>query len=244
MKKNVNDKNQVNTILEKELVNMVQRGVSLDFISMEHRTRTVCIEAIIRYPYEIKYVPTKAPFYTELAELASKLNGDVISHIDYNKYTDKIIENAISKDVRNITYAINSNVMDHEQLHKMMYDVVTRDPGVFDYPSTVGCDSSIVDYAIVENAIHHDGELLCRISPNMRGKEICKIALFGVNWYNIIPFIPKEFRAELVEELINNIKSVLEDDEESDGDVYYNYYGEVKSLYDDHDTSAESDDND
>lgn len=233
--------NKTNAILEKELVSIVQNGCSLDCISKENRTRAVCLEAILKSPHSIKYVPVDAPFYTELAELASKLNGDVISHIDYNKYTDKIIGNAISKDVRNITYAINSNIIDHEQLHKIVYDAVTRDPGVFDYPSTVGCDSSIVDYTIVENALHHDGELLCRVSPDMRTKEVCKIALFGVNWYNIIPFIPKIFRAELVEELINHIRSVLED-EESDGDVYYNYYGEVKSLYDDHDTSAESDD--
>ena len=148
MKKNVNDKNQVNTILEKELVNMIRRGVSLDFISMEHRTRTVCLEAIIRYPYEIKYVPTKAPFYMELAELASRLNGDVISCIEKGRYTDRIIKNAIDSDQRNITYVVNSGI-DHDKLHNIMIGIVTKDPCLFDYLPTTENDDDIIDLGYI-----------------------------------------------------------------------------------------------
>ena len=229
MKKN-NDKNQVNTTLEKELVNMIRRGVSLDFISMEHRTRTVCLEAVIRYPYEIKYVPTKAPFYMELAELASRLNGDVISCIDRYKITDRIIKNAIDSDPRNITYAVNSGI-DHDKLHNIMIGIVTKDPCLFDYLPTTGNDDDIIDLDVVENAIRKDGELLCRVHPSSRNETLCETALFGTNWYHIIPFIPKEFRTTLVEKLINNIRQVLEEgeDKESNPDVWYNYYGELKT---------------
>lgn len=174
-------------------------GLALSYINKENKTRSVCLEAIIKSPWALEYVPVNAEFYSELAELAIRLEPDTIRLVDPTDQTENMRRAALIN-TRNIEYVRLTD----EELEKYSSGLIVQDPDlVWMFPEK-----------IIE-AVNADGTILAAIHPDMRTEEVCSTAVFSWDLDNIIPFIPMQYRDKIVNELISRIKAVSELDETS-----------------------------
>ena len=178
-----------------------RNGRVLEFI--HSKTRAVCMEAIIQSPWALEFVPVNAPFYTEIAELAIRLEPDTIRLVDPTDQTENMRRAALIN-TRNIEYVCLTD----EELEKYSSGLIVQDPDlVWMFPEK-----------IIE-AVNADGTILAAIHPDMRTEEVCRTAVFSWDLDNIIPFIPMQYRDKIVNELISRIKAASELDESQ------KYYG-------------------
>ena len=176
-------------------------GMTLEFIRA--KTRSVCMEAIVQCPWALKFVPTDAEFYSELAELAVRLEPDTIRLVDPSNQT-KNMRRAALREPRNIEYV----ALTDEELERYSSGLIKQDPDlVWMFPD------KIID------AINEDGSIIAAIHPELRTEDACRTAIFSWDLDNIIPFIPIQYKDKLINELISRIKEAAELDESS------KYYG-------------------
>ena len=199
-------------------------GRVLEFVNS--KTRQVCMEAIIQCPWALEFVPVNAPFYTEIAELAIRLEPDTIRLVDPSNQT-KNMRRAALREPRNIEYV----ALTDEELERYSSELIKQDPDlVWMFPD------KIID------AINEDGSIIAAIHPSLRTKDVCRAAVFSWDVDNIIPFIPMQYRDEIVNEFIDRIKYASGLDESS------KYYGFVTPYgygdeYDEDDDSCDDDEN-
>ena len=169
-------------------------GLVLEFVNS--KSRSVCLEAVINSPWAIKYVPTDAPFYTELAELSVRMEPDTIRMIDPEDQTEAMRMAAL-RNPHNIEYVSLTD----EELEKYSSRLIRQDPDlVWMFPNKV------------EEAVNADGTIIAAIHPSLRTEDICRAALFSTNVDDIIPFIPSAFKTRLVKELVDKILFAAEKD--------------------------------
>lgn len=96
-------------------------GRVLEFVNS--KTRQVCMEAIVQCPWALKFVPTDAPFYTEMAELAVRLEPDTIRLVDPSNQT-KNMRRAALREPRNIEYV----ALTDEELERYSSELIKQDP--------------------------------------------------------------------------------------------------------------------
>ena len=172
-------------------------GMTLEFIRA--KTRSVCMEAIVQCPWALKFVPTDAEFYSELAELAVRLEPDTIRLVDPSNQT-KNMRRAALREPRNIEYV----ALTDEELERYSSGLIKQDPDlVWMFPD------KIID------AINEDGSIIAAIHPELRTEDACRTAIFSWDLDNIIPFIPIQYKDKLINELISRIKEAAELDESS-----------------------------
>lgn len=199
-------------------------GRVLEFVNS--KTRSVCLEAIVQCPWALKFVPSTEPFYQSLAELAVRLDPDTIRLVDPTDQTENMQRVALVNP-RNIEYV---SLTPH-QLEKYSSGLIRQDPDlVWMFPNKA------------EEAVNADGTIIAAIHPSLRTKDVCRAAVFSWDVDNIIPFIPMQYRDEIVNEFIDRIKYASGLDESS------KYYGFVTPYgygdeYDEDDDSCDDDEN-
>ena len=178
-------------------------GRVLEFVN--YKTRSVCLEAIVQCPWALKFVPSTEPFYSELAELAVRLDPDTIRLVDPTDQTENM-QRAALVNPRNIEYV---SLTPH-QLEKYSSRLIRQDPDlVWMFPNKV------------EEAVNADGTIIATIHPSLRTEDVCRAAVSSISDYigNVIPFIPMEYRSKIICELISRIEESSTVDETS------KYYG-------------------
>lgn len=176
-------------------------GMTLEFIRA--KTRSVCLEAIVQCPWALKFVPTDAEFYSELAELAVKIDGDTIKLVDKKWQTEEMCRHAIFHNPRNIEYVYVESVIE-----EYVSTLIRENPElIWMFPDQ--CVSAVTSH----------GEAISTIHPSLRTEDVCRAALFSTNVDDIIPFIPSTFKNTLVKELVDKILFAAEKDSSSE------YYG-------------------
>lgn len=178
-------------------------GLVLEFVNS--KSRSVCLEAVINSPWAIKYVPTDAPFYAELAELSVRMEPDTIRMIDPEDQTEAMRMAAL-RNPHNIEYVSLTD----EELEKYSSRLIRQDPDlVWMFPNKV------------EEAVNADGTIIATIHPSLRTEDVCRAAVSSISDYigNVIPFIPMEYRSKIICELISRIEESSTIDETS------KYYG-------------------
>lgn len=171
-------------------------GRVLEFVNS--KTRQVCMEAIVQCPWALKFVPTDAEFYSELAELAVRLEPDTIRLVDPDNQTENMRISSL-RNPRNIEYLSSP-----EEMEKYSLSIIKQEPDlVWMFPD------KIID------AINEDGSIIAAIHPELRTEDACRTAIFSWDLDNIIPFIPIQYKDKLINELISRIKEAAELDESS-----------------------------
>ena len=198
-------------------------GMTLEFIRA--KTRSVCMEAIVQCPWALKFVPTDAEFYSELAELAVRLEPDTIRLVDPSNQT-KNMRRAALREPRNIEYV----ALTDEELERYSSGLIKQDPDlVWMFPD------KIID------AINEDGSIIAAIHPELRTEDVCRTAIFSWDLDNIIPFIPIQYKDKLINELISRIKEAAELDESSKHYGFCTPYGIDEYTEDCDNTDDETD---
>ena len=200
-------------------------GRVLEFVN--YKTRSVCLEAIVQCPWALKFVPSTEPFYSELAELAVRLDPDTIRLVDPTDQTENM-QRAALVNPRNIEYV---SLTPH-QLEKYSSKLIRQDPDlVWMFPSKV------------EEAVNADGTIIAAIHPDLRTEEVCMSAAASISDYvdNVVPFIPMEYRSKIICELISRIEATFALDESSTYHGFCTPYG--SDEYDEDDDSCDDDEN-
>lgn len=200
-------------------------GLVLEFVNS--KSRSVCLEAVINSPWAIKYVPTDAPFYAELAELSVRMEPDTIRMIDPEDQTEAMRMAAL-RNPHNIEYVSLTD----EELEKYSSRLIRQDPDlVWMFPNKV------------EEAVNVDGTIIAAIHPALRTEEVCRAAVASISDYvgNVIPFIPMEYRSKIICDLISRIEATSTVDESSSHYGFCSPYG--SDEYDEDDDSCDDDEN-
>ena len=179
----------------------------LEFVDVEYKTKTVCLEAIIDNPSTIKFVPTDKPFYNKLARIAVKLDGSVLEFIPYECQDLVMAVSAIKQNY------YNAKFMNPELINRItIKHIATQNGGIFfkkydddgfDYRENLSEEERRkFDMRILK----YNGSNLCFLDFDEITDEMCKCAFFdGTEIMKVLQWMNEEQAHSVIDELLNRL---------------------------------------